>query len=134
MCLCGDGEGALSGRAGGRMQRRAEVRRWRGARGGGAGRRGQGRGHGSAVETGGRLRGSLVVEEEGALMDERLDDGLVGACGREGVHGGEVGSHERGPEADGQVLAGHQIHPVPLADPVIKQLITSKQIHYKKYI
>lgn len=50
-------------------------------------------------------------------MNERLDDGLVGACGRESVHGGEVGSHECGPEADGQVLTGHQIDSVPLANP-----------------
>lgn len=62
-------------------------------------------------------------------MDERLDDGLVGACGRESVHGGEVRSHERGPEADGQVLAGHQIDSVPLANPVRNELKLSKHIH-----
>lgn len=99
------------------MKRRAEVRRLRGAQGGGAGRRGQGRGRRRAIEACGRLGGSLVVEEKGALMDEGLDDGLVGARGRESVHGGEVGPHECRPEADGQVLAGHQVDSVPLADP-----------------
>lgn len=110
------------------MQRRDEVRRWRGARGGHAGRRRQGRGHRRAVEASGRLSGSLVVEEIGALVDERLDDGLVGARGREGIHGGEVRPHERGPEADGQVLAGHQIDSVPLANPARHELIMSDHI------
>lgn len=105
------------------MQCRAEVRRWRSARGGDTGRRRHGRGHSSAIEACGRLNRSLVVEEKGALMDKRLDDGLIGASGRKSVHGGEVRSHKRGPEADGQVLAGHQIDSVPLANPVRNKLI-----------
>lgn len=48
-------------------------------------------------------------------MDEALDDCLVGAGGRQCVHGGEVGPHQGGPEADGQVLAGHQVQLVVLA-------------------
>lgn len=50
-------------------------------------------------------------------MNEGLDDCLVGACGRQCVHGGEIRPHQCGPETDGQVLAGHQVHPVPLAHP-----------------
>lgn len=42
-------------------------------------------------------------------MYEGLDDCLVGAGGRQRVHGGEIGPHQGGPETDGQVLAGHQI-------------------------
>jgi hypothetical protein len=56
------------------------------------------------------------VEEEGALLDEELDDCLVGARGCECVHGAEVWPHQGGPEADGQVLAGHEIHLVVVAD------------------
>lgn len=61
-------------------------------------------------------------------MDERLDDGLVGARGGEGVHGCEVRAHECGPEADGQVLAGHQIDSVPMANPLGKKnnIVTQK--------
>lgn len=50
-------------------------------------------------------------------MDEGLDDCLVGACGSQGIHCGEVWSHESGPEADGQVFTGHQVHPAQLAHP-----------------
>ena len=50
-------------------------------------------------------------------MDEALDDCLVGACGSQGVHCGEVWPHESGPEADGQVFTGHQVQPVQLAHP-----------------
>lgn len=67
-----------------------------------AGQRGGGRA-GEAVSQG------LVVEEVGALVDEALDDCLVGAGGGQGVHGGEVGPHQRRPEADGQILTGHQV-------------------------
>lgn len=62
-------------------------------------------------------------------MNERLDDGLVGARSRQSVHGGEVGSHKRGPEADGQILTGHQVDSVPLANPAGNELIMSKHIH-----
>ena len=50
-------------------------------------------------------------------MDEGLDDCLVGACGSQGIHRGEVRPHESGPETDGQVLTGHQVQPVQLAHP-----------------
>lgn len=50
-------------------------------------------------------------------MDEGLDDCLVGACGSQGVHSGEVWPHEGGPETDGQVFTGHQVHPAQLAHP-----------------
>lgn len=50
-------------------------------------------------------------------MDEALDDCLVGAGGSQGVHGGEVWPHQCGPEADGQVLTGHQVHLVVLTHP-----------------
>lgn len=50
-------------------------------------------------------------------MDEALDDCLVGAGGGQGVHGGEVRSHQRRPEADGQVLTGHQVQLVVLTHP-----------------
>lgn len=59
----------------------------------------------------------LIVEEVGTLVDEGLDDCLVGARGGQRVHGGEVGPHECGPETDGQVLTGHQVHSVQLAHP-----------------
>ena len=58
------------------------------------------------------------MEEEGALLDEELDDCLVGARGCEGVHGAEVWPHQGGPEADGQVLTGHEVHLVVVADSV----------------
>lgn len=50
-------------------------------------------------------------------MDEGLDDCLVGACGSQGIHSGEVWPHESGPETDGQVFTGHQVQPVQLAHP-----------------
>lgn len=50
-------------------------------------------------------------------MDEALDDCLVGARGRQGVHGGEIWSHQCGPETDGQVLTSHQVQLVVLAHP-----------------
>lgn len=50
-------------------------------------------------------------------MDEDLDDCLVGAGGSQGVHSGEVWSHEGGPETDGQVFTGHQVKPAQLAHP-----------------
>lgn len=62
-------------------------------------------------------------------MDERLDDGLVGARGRESVHGGKVGAHECGPEADGQVFAGHQIDSVPLANPAGRENENNRVTH-----
>lgn len=48
-------------------------------------------------------------------MDEALNDCLVGACGSQGVHGGEVWPHECGPETDGQILTGHQVQFAVLA-------------------
>lgn len=64
------------------------------------------RGGGRAREAVGQ---GLIVEEVRALVDEALDDCLVGAGGGQGVHGGEVRSHQRRPEADGQILTGHQV-------------------------
>lgn len=58
-----------------------------------------------------------MVEEVSALVDEALDDCLVGAGGRQGVHGGEVWPHQRRPEADGQILTGHQVQLVVLTHP-----------------
>lgn len=59
----------------------------------------------------------MIVEEVRALVDEALNDCLVGACGRQGVHGSEVWSHECGPETDRKILAGHQVQLVVLAHP-----------------
>lgn len=50
-------------------------------------------------------------------MDEGLDDCLVGACGSQGIHRGEVWPHEGGPETDRQVFTGHQVQPAQLAHP-----------------
>lgn len=47
------------------------------------------------------VRQGLIVEEESTLVDEGLDDCLVGPRGRQGVHGGEVRPHQSGPETDG---------------------------------
>lgn len=68
-------------------------------------------------KAGGGVNERLVVEEECTLVDEGLDDCLVGACGSQGIHGGEVWPHEGGPETDGQVFTGHQVHPAELAHP-----------------
>lgn len=72
---------------------------------GGGGRAGQAVGQG------------LIVEEVRALVDEALDDCLVCAGGGQGVHGGEVWSHQRRPEADWQILTGHQVQLVVLTHP-----------------
>lgn len=48
-------------------------------------------------------------------MDEGVNDCLIGSGGSQRVHGGEVGPHECGPEADGQIITGHQVHPIQLA-------------------
>lgn len=111
------------GRGGRGLLQRAEVRsgvrRGRAvARVGRAAAQGGGGRGGEAPQAGGGVDEGLVVEEECTLVDEGLDDCLVGACGRQGVHGGEVGPHEGWPETDGQVLAGHQVHPTQLAHPV----------------
>lgn len=50
-------------------------------------------------------------------MDEGFNDCLVGTCGCESIHSGKVWPHKGGPETDGQVLTGHQVHPVQLAHP-----------------
>lgn len=78
---------------------------------GGGGRGGEARQARGGVEEG------LVVEEECTLVDEGLDDCLVGARGRQGIHSGEVWPHEGGPEADGKVFTGHQVQPAQLTDP-----------------
>lgn len=114
---------------------------WHDVRGGGGsgGRRvapshaGVGRGAAPGAERGGGRPGQvgerLIVEEVGALLDEALDDCLVGACGGQGVHSGEVWSHERGPKANGQVLTGHQVqltvlaHFVQVADDIFEDLV-----------
>ena len=97
---------------GGVGRRGAVTRVGRAPAEGGGGRGGEARQAGGGVEEG------LVVEEECTLVDEGLDDCLVGACGSQGVHSGEVWPHESGPETDGQVFTGHQVHPVQLAHPV----------------
>lgn len=94
--------------------------------------RGMGRGHD------GRRAGSrhgpihhfvLVVEKEGALVDEGLDDELVDSGGREGIHRLEVWPHERGPKADRQILAGHVVfgavlaHLVQVSDDVFEDFV-----------
>lgn len=79
--------------------------------GGGDGGRWGGWGSAGGVEDG------AVVEKEGALLDEEFDDCLVGAGRRQRVHGAEVGAHQRGPKADGEVLAGHQVDAVVVAHP-----------------
>lgn len=112
----------------GREERRLDGRLWRwrwgpGRRGLSRGRRGGeeggagGSGGWRAGSGAGGLEDGPVVEKEGALLDEEFDDCLVGAGGRQGVHRAEVRSHQGGPEADGEVLAGHQVHPVVVADP-----------------
>lgn len=114
----------VNGRAVVRDDRRGgwhDVRSRGGSGGGGVAPRhaGVGRGPAPRAERGGGRPGhvseGLIVEEVGALLDEALDDCLVGACGGQCVHGGEVRAHQRGPEADGQVLAGHQIQLTVLA-------------------
>lgn len=58
-----------------------------------------------------------VVEKEGALMNEEFYDCLIDARGGEGIHGAEIGSHQCGPEANGEVLARHQVHTAIVAHP-----------------
>lgn len=58
-----------------------------------------------------------AVEEVVALHDEGLDDGLVQLGGRQRVLVLEVGPHECGPEADGQVVGRHQVGLAVLAHP-----------------
>lgn len=64
-----------------------------------------------------------VVKEERALMNEDLDDGLVRPGGCQRVHGLEVRSHERGPEADGEVFTVHQIQLAVLTDSGMKRIL-----------
>lgn len=77
---------------------------------------GGGRG-GEACQAGGGVEEGLVVKEECTLVDEGLDDCLVGARGRQRIHSREVRPHEGGPETDGQIFTGHQVQPVQLAHP-----------------
>lgn len=63
-------------------------------------------------------------------MDEGLDDCLVGACGSQGIHRGEVWPHEGGPETDRQVFTGHQVYPAQLAHPVKKKKPTQTEIKF----
>lgn len=56
----------------------------------------------------GALGHLATVEEVVALHDEGLDDGLVQLGGGQRVLVLEVGPHQRGPEADGQVVGRHQ--------------------------
>lgn len=78
---------------------------------------GGGRG-GKACQAGGGVEEGLVVEEECTLVDEGLNDCLVGARGGQGIHSGEVWPHEGGPETDGKVFTGHQVQPAQLTHPV----------------
>lgn len=83
----------------------------------GVGRHSYSRGERGSGGAGQALGQRLIVEEVGALVDEALDDCLIGASGCQGVHGGEIWSHQRGPETDGQVLTGHQVQLVVLTHP-----------------
>lgn len=56
----------------------------------------------------GALGHLAAVEEVVALYNEGLNDGLVQLGGRQRVLVLEVGPHERGPEADGQIVGCHQ--------------------------
>lgn len=58
-----------------------------------------------------------AVEEVVALHDEGLHDGLVQLGGGQRVLVLEVGAHQRGPEADGQVVGRHQDRLAVLAHP-----------------
>lgn len=78
-----------------------------------AGRNGGGRaGHGTRG-----VKDGPIAEKEVALLDEEFYDCLINTSGSESIHGAEVGSHQGGPEADGEVLARHQIHFVVVAHP-----------------
>ncbi len=65
----------------------------------------------------GALGHLAAVEEVVALHDEGLDDGLVQLGGGQRVLVLEVGPHQRGPEADGQVVGRHQGGLAVLAHP-----------------
>lgn len=121
--LGGGGRGLLQGAevCGGVRGRGAVTRVGRAPAEGGGGRGGEAR------EAGGGLQEGLVIEEKRTLVDEAFDDCLVGARGSQGIHGSEVWPHEGGPEADGQVFAGHQVQPVQLAHP---EKNTDKQTTY----
>lgn len=74
----------------------------------------------------------LIVEEVGTLVDEALDDCLVGACGGQSVHRGEVRSHQSGPKTDGQILTRHQVQLAVLAHPEAKKELT--QWYHEPYL
>lgn len=65
----------------------------------------------------GALGHLAAVEEVVALHDEGLDDGLVQLGGGQRVLVLEVGPHQRGPEADGQVVGRHERGLAVLAHP-----------------
>lgn len=65
----------------------------------------------------GALGHLAAVEEVVALHDEGLDDGLVQLGGGQRVLVLKVGPHQRGPEADGQVVGRHQGGLAVLAHP-----------------
>lgn len=111
---CGGG-GLLQGTEvyGGVGRGRAVARVGRASAEGGGGRGRKARQAGGGVEEG------LVVEEECTLVDEGLDDCLVGASGGQGIHSGEVWPHEGGPETDGKVFTGHQVQPAQLTHPAL---------------
>lgn len=52
-----------------------------------------------------------------ALLDEEFYDCLINTRGGESIHGAEVGPHQGGPEADGEVLACHQVDLAVVAHP-----------------
>lgn len=124
-------QGRLGG-GGGRLLQGAEVRGG-GGRGGvvaGIGRApGESGGGGGreASQASGGVQEGLVIEEESTLVDEGLDDCLVGPRGRQGVHGGEGWPHQSGPETDGQILTGHQVLSAQLAHPGRDNTIHSHQ-------
>lgn len=108
------------GGGGRRLLQRAEVcggvRRWGAVTGvGGASTQGGGGGGWEPPQACGGVQEGLVVKKEGTLVDEGVNDCLIGSGGSQRVHGGEVGPHECGPEADGQIITGHQVHPIQLA-------------------
>lgn len=65
----------------------------------------------------GALGHLAAVEKVVTLQDEGFDDGLVQLCGGQSVLVLEVGPHQRGPKADGQVVCSHQVGLAVLAHP-----------------
>jgi len=67
--------------------------------------------------TAGALSYFTTMEKVVTLLNEGLNDGLVQLCGRQGLLGLEVGPHQSGPAADGQVVGCHLVRLAVLAHP-----------------